>query len=359
MGLPRPMALLFAFGLGSLVAVLAAGLMKPVPAVQKRESAAEAAYLVQEHFEAAPAAPSEVVKRRLLDVAERRKGVFINKALRPELRNTVVLTMANWGFKNFFFNWACYAKQLGLDYAVLSLDPKLHAFLGESRSVLMDDISGKQAWGSEAYYYMGCHKIEAIQFLLELGYSVLFSDADNVIARMPTQLLDDMIAGNYDMLIQADHPDCKSRDDCPMKWQAGKTANGGFYYASAKRKEITSQLYKRAFDYCMMRPHKYDDQQAVNVAIHELEKGELTPPNAPGSEFCKHEAGAAPDNADSLQFCIMDPLQHPAGKHTIDLDKIVSFHANWITSGSKKVERLGRLGMWQWVGGTCKGDEDP
>ncbi|KAJ9466970.1 hypothetical protein DIPPA_06203 [Diplonema papillatum] len=59
--------------------------------------------------------------------------------------------MANGGFKNFF-NWA-YAKQLGLDYTVLSLDPKLHTFLGESRSVLMDDISGKQTWGSEAYYF--------------------------------------------------------------------------------------------------------------------------------------------------------------------------------------------------------------
>eukprot|EP01059_Diplonema_ambulator_P014417 TRINITY_DN25324_c0_g1_i1.p1 TRINITY_DN25324_c0_g1~~TRINITY_DN25324_c0_g1_i1.p1 ORF type:complete len:384 (+),score=143.68 TRINITY_DN25324_c0_g1_i1:32-1153(+) len=301
------------------------------------------------------------MKTNLLGLTKRRAGVFVNKALRPEFNNTVVVTMANWGFTTFFFNWACFAKKLGLDYLVLSMDSKLHNFLGDSRSLLMDDVQGKQEWGTTAYYDMGCHKIEAIQYLVELGVNVLFSDADNVIGRVPEKLLSEMAEGKYDVLIQADHPSCVSREDCPFKWKAGKTANGGFYYFSAKRKAQTSALLKRAVQHCLKKPREKlccDDQQAVNKAIVELSIPDPEPPlsdnSFKGMEFCKYENGGSPDNENSLQFCVMDPQMHPAGKHDVFPEKLVSLHANWILKADAKIEKLSRYGLWMWVGETCR-----
>eukprot|EP01060_Flectonema_neradi_P039605 TRINITY_DN878_c0_g1_i2.p1 TRINITY_DN878_c0_g1~~TRINITY_DN878_c0_g1_i2.p1 ORF type:complete len:412 (+),score=69.72 TRINITY_DN878_c0_g1_i2:1437-2672(+) len=302
------------------------------------------------------------MKRQLVDLIARRSGIFVNRALRPKLANTLMVTMANWGFKTFFFNWACFSKQIGFDYIVLSMDPKLHNFLGESRSIQMDEVSGKQEWGTSTYFDIGCHKLEAIQYILELGTDVFFSDADNVIGRIPERTFAEMESGVYDVLIQADHPSCVSRSDCPPKWKSGKTANGGFYYFSARRKEKVVALLKRAVMWCLRKPREKkccDDQQALNRAIYELNDPGLPSPSFPGAEFCSYEPTATLKDQDNLQYCVMDPVEHPAGRHDVKLDKIVSLHANWILDGGKKIEKLQRAGLWQWDGLSCTGDSDP
>eukprot|EP01063_Lacrimia_lanifica_P032509 TRINITY_DN5564_c0_g3_i1.p1 TRINITY_DN5564_c0_g3~~TRINITY_DN5564_c0_g3_i1.p1 ORF type:complete len:345 (+),score=78.75 TRINITY_DN5564_c0_g3_i1:125-1159(+) len=267
----------------------------------------------------------EALKHAMVAVAERRKGVFINKAARPRLGNTLVVTMANWGFRDFFMNWACAADGMGMDYMVLAADRQMHTFLGGARAVLLaDGVGAKLEWGSEGYYDLGCQKLEAVAYLVELGYNVLFSDADNVIGRIPAPLLAEIAAGEYDALIQADHPDCQSRAACPLKWDSAKTANGGFYYISAKRRGAMTEMLRRAHDHCTAAPRTQaccDDQQALNKALHATmtASADVGAGGFPAAEFCAFEAaaGGAPENPGALQFCVMHPDQHPAGRHEI------------------------------------------
>eukprot|EP01061_Rhynchopus_euleeides_P030259 TRINITY_DN5032_c0_g2_i2.p1 TRINITY_DN5032_c0_g2~~TRINITY_DN5032_c0_g2_i2.p1 ORF type:complete len:378 (+),score=106.04 TRINITY_DN5032_c0_g2_i2:80-1213(+) len=302
----------------------------------------------------------EDLKNHLRRVAGQHAGVYYNKALHPGLNRTVLVTMANWGFRQFYFNWVCLAESLGLDHMLLSVDRQLHGVVGASRSVLLDDVKEKQEWGTESYYDMGCKKIDAVRLLVEMGYNVLFSDADNVIGSHPIQLLREITESHYDVLIQADHFDCVSRSDCPFKWKSGKTANGGFYYWSGKR-QGTLDVLRRVVQHCRMKPRTdkcCDDQQAVNKAIHELVTKEHKKDAFKGADFCSNENDGDNEDPKHLQYCVMDPAMHPAGKHPINYDKLVSYHANWILKGSEKVKRLRKHGLWQWNDTHCVVDDE-
>eukprot|EP01062_Namystynia_karyoxenos_P047514 TRINITY_DN35883_c0_g1_i1.p1 TRINITY_DN35883_c0_g1~~TRINITY_DN35883_c0_g1_i1.p1 ORF type:complete len:296 (+),score=61.60 TRINITY_DN35883_c0_g1_i1:249-1136(+) len=280
--------------------------------------------------------------------------------MHPDLRKIVVVTMANWGFREFLFNWQCMAERIGLDYVVLSMDGILHKHLGPTRSVQMDDKAVHQAWGTTAYYDLGCHKLSAIALLVSRGWSVLFSDPDNVFGRVPKQLLAEATSQEYDALVQADHPECSSRKRCPEAptpaSKRGRTANGGFYFfsgAPSSRRGVAAIL-TRAAALCRRHPRNNlccDDQQGLNRAIVEVAAGELRNNTGyVGTTFCgvrQRLAGAAVSAAPGqlFRYCIMDPKQHPAGSHAIT-SSMVSHHANWIMQISNKKRRLQKLRLW-------------
>eukprot|EP01065_Artemidia_motanka_P046972 TRINITY_DN7239_c2_g1_i1.p1 TRINITY_DN7239_c2_g1~~TRINITY_DN7239_c2_g1_i1.p1 ORF type:complete len:408 (+),score=116.82 TRINITY_DN7239_c2_g1_i1:116-1339(+) len=374
---PRLPVLLASFVLGAGVAAMAVGAMRPPRAPEPRPVVPPptvAAAVVEPAAAEEPPSPAPPVgerespekpapatpKQLLERLYRRRAGVYVNKARNPRLRNVVMVTMANWGFRNFFFNWECYARQLGFDYIVLSMDSKLHKHLGDDRSLLMDDMQGKQEWGSEAYFDLGCHKLEAIQILLDLGADVLFTDPDNVFLRDPQRTLKELTDGFYDAMFQADHPACADRAGCPIMehLKSGKLINGGFYFYSSKRKDQMSDFLSQAVQLCLKKPRSKmccDDQQAVNKAVELMIQGTGSASSGFRRKpvFCGNQNGDG-NVTEGLQYCIFDPAEHPAGRHTVEQRRVNSLHANWILKAENKIKHLRKHNMWQWVDGECK-----
>eukprot|EP00756_Hemistasia_phaeocysticola_P007084 Hpha_TRINITY_DN14114_c1_g2::TRINITY_DN14114_c1_g2_i1::g.10540::m.10540 len=179
----------------------------------------------------------------------------------------------------------------------------------------MASESRKQEWGTEGYFDLGCFKLDAVALLVSAGWSVVFSDPDNVFKKPPLRALSELESLHMDFLIQADHPECSSRTECPPAvGKRGRTANGGFYIFSARRKTLVSKLLRRAAHWCRVKPRSKlccDDQQGLNKAIAEVVNGQGPSDGFRSAQFCAEKPGsrAAKPRGDMMRYCVMDPIE--------------------------------------------------
>ena len=278
--------------------------------------------------------PANSVSRRLVQMATTRSGLFVNKTRSPRLKYTVLVTTAEWEFRSLHANWVCFAKQIGLDYIVLSADEKIHHHIGD-HSIRLDGT--QRAWGNLGQ--AGCRKMEAIHRLTNNGYSVLFADAFNVLGKVPQTLFREIAEGKFDALLRSDSQNCVTRRGCRFELAKGTFASSGMFYWSARRPENAAVL-ARAVQLCGLPRTAAccDPQQALNQALHEVrskpeaaKKQNEIDAGAPvlgvtaavpgikvaykGLDLCRfNKLAKVQRKSKAMNICVMDPKTLPALK---------------------------------------------
>lgn len=141
---------------------------------------------------------SEISKdRHFIESCKKMAGYYKNKT--RSLKNTLLMTVINYGYKDFLHNFKCFCDRLGIQFLSISLDNKIYKYLIDSKfsiTYLMPQIAGRDGVRTEASGFGGinfnlisCRKIEAVYGALELGYDVIFSDVDIAIIRDPIKFL--------------------------------------------------------------------------------------------------------------------------------------------------------------------------
>eukprot|EP01062_Namystynia_karyoxenos_P076983 TRINITY_DN7649_c0_g1_i1.p1 TRINITY_DN7649_c0_g1~~TRINITY_DN7649_c0_g1_i1.p1 ORF type:complete len:408 (+),score=112.19 TRINITY_DN7649_c0_g1_i1:87-1226(+) len=294
------------------------------------------------------------VRSRLRSAAQQHVGVY-SDSRRARFPNTVLVTVATWGFRDFFFNWRCFARKVGLRFLTLALDRRIATHLGSGAVLLADGKSGELAYNDLGYNELCCYKLEVVLELLSAGFSVLQTDADNVIQRDPAPILFDAVNSGYDWVYQANMPGCKQRKERfePLcRWICG-----GFYYASG-RKRAVRKMFGTALDYCWSITHTENgnDQRALQYVFDGIRRGEMHGPELPARHrYCSGLQRSRQQVSDpsTLEWCFMDPRLAPIGapghwrNHT-NAETMVSFHANWVQGGTRKRELLANRKLWRY-----------
>eukprot|EP00756_Hemistasia_phaeocysticola_P039118 Hpha_TRINITY_DN16798_c1_g3::TRINITY_DN16798_c1_g3_i5::g.77820::m.77820 len=310
-------------------------------------------------------------------------GLYRNKSRAPPgLHKPVIVTLSNWGYREMYRNWACFADKWGLEWMVASVDKQMHDNIGRRSAQLMAESAGDELKGhSAAWDRLLCRKLAVTATLLKNGNDVFFVDVDAVLKRDPIALFEEAVTSDF--LFQSNHPGCESKSQHP----AGSCMlmNTGLFYASSQKPGVL-ELFELAYQSCLDNAgikgigvsHGGNDQRALqrvlNVAlgldmhwtpgwavwadpkydhtyIPKLWKRQYKLPNARISaatpfrtfNWCGKEATSSNS---SLDYCVLDPTLYPAGKHTI-YDNLIAFHANHKAGGTNSKKRvLNRHGLW-------------
>jgi hypothetical protein len=115
-------------------------------------------------------------------------GVYQDPTVAPEFQNTILVTAANFNYITVLENWECSARKLGLKWLVVAMDQKMFDSRTEGVMLATHTEAGKGRMGfrSAGFNKISCGKMDAVYHILdELGYNVVFSDPDAVLARDP------------------------------------------------------------------------------------------------------------------------------------------------------------------------------
>ena len=221
---------------------------------------------------------------------QRPRGVYADPAppWARRFEGTILVTGANWAYRDILANWECAAGALGLQWVVIAFDQRLYEHLGPERAILVGShlMEGGHEFRSEGFNIISCGKLAAVHSLLAAGTSAVLSDADNVFVRdpfTPGEELGGMIALGLDYVytsnIHVEHwwtPDERlplyfSRAGTPAHhgWSGvdglllcatGRMeaeGNTGLHYARAS--EVMVRVFRDAVAKCEEQP-AYDDQ---------------------------------------------------------------------------------------------------
>eukprot|EP01065_Artemidia_motanka_P051939 TRINITY_DN924_c0_g2_i1.p1 TRINITY_DN924_c0_g2~~TRINITY_DN924_c0_g2_i1.p1 ORF type:complete len:367 (+),score=132.74 TRINITY_DN924_c0_g2_i1:66-1103(+) len=296
----------------------------------------------------------EAARKELVRVGRLRAGVYKDRR-EPSFKDIVLLTIATWGFRDFYFNWRCWAKKAGLDFLTLALDKQILTHVGKDSAALIADYESKAMhYDDLSYNELCCRKLSAVLDLMRGGLSVIQTDADNVMVRDPFRLINDAVVAQYDWMYQANMPGCRRRTVNPnplCHWVCG-----GFYYSSARKASLRA-LFQKGLDVCwdITGEANGNDQRALQNVFDKLRRGQLSHPGAPKkARWCRGMQHPPPALAgdDTLEYCIMDPRQAPIGARghwhgNQTAANILTFHANWVQGSKLKRKLLERRGLWQ------------
>jgi len=131
----------------------------------------------------------------LVDVLKAASGYYTDasKAKQRGLQNTVLVTGGNFGYLNHIHNFNCFARRLELKYLVISMELHTHYYLQKRGfySYYLDTSSSSNttetieeqssAFREQQFNFITNKKKKAVQDILRLGYSVIFSDTDGIV----------------------------------------------------------------------------------------------------------------------------------------------------------------------------------
>ena len=297
-----------------------------------------------------------------------RRGLYAEPApaWAAEYSNTILVTAANFAYRDMLANWECAASSLGLQWVVVALDQELFDFLGPERAVMTtgEELSGTQHFETGGFNVISCNKLHAVRNFLAAGADVVFSDPDNVFLKdpfRPGEELGLMIRQGIDYVYTANLPArfmwpsngmvAQHFGDPAAKahgWTTGERGlmicatgdiedegNTGLHYMRALA-EQGIPLFDKAIARCGTHPEK-DDQTNFWVELHQIKTSHCTKtyqsnglvqldiPNKPGY----------------MSACCLDPRTYIAGGRVAKSDpSVVAYHANWVTGKPKKILKL-------------------
>jgi hypothetical protein len=158
---------------------------------------------------------------------------LVAEARRVASGKLVILTSADWDYRELALNWVLHAHRLGYRNAmVLSMDTELHADLVRRRIPSFDDSANLARWnGTVLQRHIQAVRMErwlAVSALISSGLDVLSTDATAVFVR---DFVPRLVAepADVDILMQ--------RDNWPVEplHRMGTAANAGFNYLRATR----------------------------------------------------------------------------------------------------------------------------
>jgi hypothetical protein len=130
----------------------------------------------------------------LLDKLQQVAGIYKDESKRKGLEKTVMLTSCNHAYLNHLHNYKCFADRLGMQFLVMSMDPIIHDYVTQNTTMvsylLREGTVGNISidlgeFRSRQFNQITAKKVEAVYFVLEFGYDVLFADVDIALVRDP------------------------------------------------------------------------------------------------------------------------------------------------------------------------------
>jgi len=305
--------------------------------------------------------------KRIQGVVQKRVGVYADKAAHPEFGKVLLLTSANAAYLPIYYTWRCWSKKHGLDWAVIANDDEAFGKLDEDRgiAVLGEQVRGMVGTGSAKLDKLGRNKYAVVLRIMRLAaVDVVFSDADNMFLKDPfargVSLGDLIRSQKYDYIYQEE---LQKRPD-PGHVAPGDSGNTGFWYAAGSRKPNVQIFLAAALAEVdrvqgSNEQHLGADQSIFWTAFNDFRNSHGGKQGTYGFR-CASMCGQSPTceaaAEETLAYCNMDPIVHPAGWEDANLDEFITYHANYATNQEKKnkLKKMTLWGVWNKQSGKCK-----
>eukprot|EP00931_Biecheleriopsis_adriatica_P090926 TRINITY_DN6482_c0_g1_i4.p1 TRINITY_DN6482_c0_g1~~TRINITY_DN6482_c0_g1_i4.p1 ORF type:complete len:674 (-),score=149.64 TRINITY_DN6482_c0_g1_i4:88-2109(-) len=314
------------------------------------------------------AAASTEEERHLLQVVQKRKGLYVDKSAHPVFSDVILLTGANYAYFKVYNNWRCNAEKHGLDWAVIANDDQAQANLESDRAlpVLGEKVSGMNGWGSAKLDSVGRNKMFMVLTIMKLaGLGVVFSDADNMfrgdLFAEGVHLGDLIRSGKHDYVYQ------EELSKAPEKGHVvpGDGGNTGFFYATPKRKPkmltffaaVVDEVDRQREESFRKNGERLGADQPIFWQIMQKLRATGGKPG-PGGFKCVHLCNQNPTckaaEEDTMDYCSMDAFTHPTGWEKCP-KTAVTYHANYAANEDKiaKLEKAGLWNAWLEKSGKC------
>ena len=307
-------------------------------------------------------------ERRVLEVVQKRAGVYADKGAHPEFANVVLLTAANYAYFGIYQNWRCNAERHGLDWAVVANDEEAFQKLGADRALLAigEKVSGMNGWGSAKLDSVGRNKMFMVLTIMRIAnLGVVFTDADNMFRGDPfargVHLGDLIRSEKYDYVYQ------EELAKAPEKGHVvpGDGGNTGFFFATPlHNKKVISLFAAVVAEVDRQREESYRkhgerlgaDQPIFWQVLQLLRAtgGKVGPGGFKCVKLCNQSPTCQAAAEDTLQYCSMDPFMHPTGWDEPPSER-VTYHANYAANNDKiaKLEKAGLWNAWSEEAGRC------
>eukprot|EP00887_Chlorella_sp_A99_P001666 scaffold8.g1666.t1 len=210
--------------------------------------------------------------------------------------NTVMVTWANYHYRDFVFSWVHHLRATGCRaYIVGAMDDQMLEWLLDQRIPAFAMSSGLTlsdfGWGSPTFHKMGREKINLIHTFTQFGFDVLISDVDTVWLRNPIPYMQK--ARGYpeaDVLTSSDLLANTVDDEGLEKWpQADAAANIGIMLFRPRARELAKEWLDM-----LLKDDKVWDQNAFNDLFR---RGSRALPDRPDRLFRRARRRPAPRRA--------------------------------------------------------------
>lgn len=263
----------------------------------------------------------------------------------------IIVTVANWMYREFLANFACNLRNLGVKVApvVYALDRRTVEFAGVLglSSVFIGEEEGDDAkpghferYGPRSFNAITKTKLTAVLSALRAGLDVVLTDSDVFWCRDATLVLKELIQSG------SDYEDA----DVIIQPEGGyRSLNSGFYYARTGKKSL--RLFKNLMKNIQLGAH---DQDVVNrVFCSEEFGGRRIQEEYSGVPYLCESHGAIIRLLPSAEYPSGAELygqEHVFKKSREELksmcnNEVVVIHNNFIRANKKKA-RFVQKGMW-------------
>ena len=260
-------------------------------------------------------------------------------------QNTVVVLTCNQGQSELLMNFACSAHARGFDLSNLLVFPTdietdelakrmgLTTFYEEK---LMASIPKKEAasYGDSVFTNVMFAKVLCVQLVNELGYDLLFQDADVVWYKNPLGYFHDKSLPQFDMYFQD--------DGSRAERYAPYSANSGFYFVRSNDK---TKHFFRQFIYSSDLIDTWNSHQQVMIAL----LGEHSSVFGLNVKIFSKELEEFPGG---VQFHRWKDAMKKLMKGE---SNAYIFHMSWTQNKDDKVEFFQQMGEW-YLKDTCRGN---
>lgn len=292
----------------------------------------------------------------------------VDSEILEKTKKTVILTSCNYGFINHLLNFKCFMDRLNMKFIVVAMDRATHLYLTQNTSMLSyymdigkikEVVGTAQEFRSRQFNIITAKKKEAVYYVLELGYDVLFSDTDVAILRDPFPYI---FWNKVDYVHSLNAP-CSSSTAVTDLLRSEAEGNTGFYFVKSNKK--TLKLWKNAF-YAVLKQTELDDQTIFwNILRTSKDPAVLLLGrcrNYQGNSSV--ESGVTNlyrKGADHLVSCYLDECvfssgmlsQNPGMTYELLIngvnlrnESICTVHSNYMVGNKTKMDRLKEFGLW-------------
>lgn len=243
-------------------------------------------------------------------------------------KNIVLVMMVNLGFMDIFLNWVRSCDHNGIDprswaliFAMDSESAKQAEELGFK--VYSDQLSyGEQpkeapkAFGDRNFVRLMFAKTAIVQDVLQLGYHVLFQDADMIWKKDPSDYLFHSSRQGFDAQFMYDGPNLLYE---PLH------ANSGFFFIRNTNESRT--FWNMVFGNYDKMLHYRSQQKVINIVLLSRKLRGLKLNILPERDF-----------ANGHLFCEDKPSTLPANPYVI--------HCSWTRNVQHKIEKFKKANLW-------------
>lgn len=258
----------------------------------------------------------------------------------------IVILAVNYAYRHLALNFICNLRRLHLsNYLVLAMDSSVYQFLRTNGANvfhhvvntspgrrLLSQPDDPNLFGTASFLETSRRKSMLVQTVLQLGYSVVFSDVDVVWLKNPIPIL---IQHSEDFVLQSDTAYPKTD---PLNFNV----NSGFYLVRSNVRTVTTLKAIVKYSAAIRR----SEQKAFNYVLCGAFKEDVGGPGKrEGSDRCRYRRAGTTARVLSLQSFPngSDPSFWNGTKPHLDA---VVVHANYVEGRLRKIERIRKLGFW-------------